>query len=315
MSDAIFPSYPQVKMPSPLHLFPSSIQIALLLPILPDKFVTLLASELNVERRVILRYQKRQRWPLEALKELGTITGKDFFEEAWYNDAKYFIKWKTVTLPSVITSKLAYIVGYLQGDGCLDSDGKRTEFSDEYKEQIEQVNTLFHELFGMGGKVCEARSVWSKKPYYRITIGSHIINNYFHSVFSINRGVKKNLMIPPTIRQEKELLRWYLKGLFDADGTFPKHPEKCKQLFVDITFKEKPFIEEIRKQLLRFDIITLTPRCRRAKIRGTDNISETWELQIRRRDMIQTFLREIGFAHPNKRLRTEMFDARVAQLG
>ena len=41
-------------------------------------------------------------------------------------------KWKIVKLPKLITPKLAYFVGYLQGDGCVESNKRRINFTDEY---------------------------------------------------------------------------------------------------------------------------------------------------------------------------------------
>lgn len=262
-------------MPSPLESFPNSFQVTAKALELPDELIAPLAERLKVEKRVILRYRKKQKYPLAALKELSALTGKNILETIWRDDTEYFVKWKKITLPSTPTPKLAYFAGYLQGDGYMGSNCKRIEFADEYREQIERMNAICHELFGIQGKICILNSTISKKPYYCLTIGSSIINSYLHIVFSINRGTKKNLRVPESIKKEKEILKWYLAGLFDADGTFPKHPKKCKQIFLDITFKDKAFIEEIREQLNRFGVITLDPRCRKAKSPNTPAISET----------------------------------------
>jgi hypothetical protein len=88
--------------------------------------------------------------------------------------------------------------------------------------------------------------------------------------------------------------------LCDADGTLPKDPYTCKQLFIDITFKDKLFIEQVRAELQCFQVNTLKPYCRVSKSPNSDYISNTWELRIRKRDDMIRFLKEIGFSHPDK---------------
>ncbi|MDD9954141.1 MAG: hypothetical protein OXR66_07445 [Candidatus Woesearchaeota archaeon] len=300
----MIPDSPSIKLACCFENFPQKLTVFVkneqVEKILENK-ISEFATKQNVEERAIKNYIKRKRYPISLLKHFPT----NILKEIWNREPVLFSKWKKVKVPTKLTPKLAYFVGYLQGDGSIESNKKRIDFSDEYKSQIERMNELSKELFLIGGKICEKRSALSKKPCYRLDIGSKVLNAYLHIVFSINRGVKKDLQIPPVMKRNKVILKWYLAGLYDADGTLPKNPKTCKQAFVDITMKDRAFIEDINKQLARFHIKTLPIYCRKAKYPGSDKISTTWEIRIRRREMIQKFLRRVGFAHPNKRVRMQ----------
>ena len=179
-----------------------------------------------------------------------------------------------MNLPREINPKLSYFIGYLQGDGAIESNKKRIDFIDEYSDQIKQINTLSLELFNVKGKVIKTRGIKSKKYAHRLDIGSIVLNSYINKVFGVNRGIKSNLKIPEIMRSNKEIFKWYLRGLFDADGTLPKNPDKCKQYFIDITMKDRNFINEIKEALGSFGIETLKPYCRIAKSPNSEYISQ-----------------------------------------
>ncbi len=212
---------------------------------------------------------------------------------------------KIVKLPKFIDANLAYYFGYLQGDGCLTSDKKGLSFVDEYLEQINKIGLLSDSMFGFQGKTYEKKTKISVKPYYEIQIKSVVLNSFFYNVFGINRGKKNNLKIPGLIRQDKDLCRYYLAGLFDADGTLPKTPEKAKMLFIDLTMKDREFIQSIRQLISEFGIETLKIYERNSTTPICSGISKTYEIRIRRKLQLHKFLQEIGFRHPNKAIRAQ----------
>ncbi len=229
------------------------------------------------------------------------------------------IKNKKVFIPKFLTPKLAYYVGYLQGDGCLESNLKRIDFTDDNLDQMNLINDINIELFGVSGNIRRRFPVLSKKVVYTLEIGSVDIHKFLRNVFKICVGVKKDLSIPSMIKGCDSALVWYLRGLFDADGTLPKDAFAVKQSFVDITLKDKSFIEEIREALLTFNVITLNPYRRLAKSPNSDYISETWELRMRKRADIIRFINEVGFFGEHKAKRASLLlnrlDAAVAQPG
>jgi len=230
-------------------------------------------------------------------------------------DFSFTARTKKVLLPKVLDSQLAYFVGYLQGDGCLTSDKKQVYFSDEYIEQIEQMDLLSKKLFGITGHVFWTMSEISKKPSPHLELKSVVLNSFLNKVFGINRGEKANLKMPGIIKNNKELLRVYISGLFDADGTLPKNILTVKQMFIDITMKDKEFVEEIRDCLLLYGIETLKMYERIAKSPHSGVPSSTFELRIRRKEMLFQFLSEIGFQHPNKFIRARNMCQMAGPLG
>ncbi|MFH1256838.1 MAG: LAGLIDADG family homing endonuclease [Candidatus Diapherotrites archaeon] len=242
---------------------------------------------------------------IRVLKSFAKNIDSSIFSKVYALDNVEFTgKNKKVHLPKQLDPNLAYFIGYLQGAGCLTSDRKRVIFSDEYKEQLEKVNSISEYLFGLSGKIISVKSTLSKRFIPCLPLRSIVVNSFLHNIFGINRGVKENLRIPGLIKNDKSVLKYYLAGLFDSDGTLPKNPKKAKQLFIDLTFKDKKFIEEIKETLLNFGIETLKIYKRVAKSPSSDRISDTYELRIRNKEMLFKFLQNIDFYHPNKAIRS-----------
>lgn len=312
MKKLIFSEFPKVNigtyienLPEETTINPNSNYIKIIIEKHTNKSIS---KELNISIRTINKYLSQNRYPISFLKKLKfKYNILDLYYQIQRNDTLYFSRWKKLTLPTYLTPKLVYLIGYLQGDGSIEKNQKRINFTDEYLEQIQEINEILFSIFGIRGKIYERSTSNSKKPVYTLEAGSKTLNYFLSSVFKINRGIKKDLRIPTKIKTSKHLLKWYLSGLYDADGTLPKNPYTCKQLFIDITLKDKEFIVEIQKALSLFNIYTLKPFCRIAKSPNSDYISRTWELRIRKKGQQIRFLKQIGFIHPNKYLRQTKF--------
>ncbi len=234
------------------------------------------------------------------------------------NGLAFTAKKERVILPKSVTPSLAYFVGYLLGDGYLCTDGKRIEFIDEDQCQLEQISSLAENLFGFPGILRARPNPPSTNNIFLLTLSRIAIHSFLNLVLGIQPGTKINLGIPPLVKGNRELLRWFPRGVFDADGTLPKNPEKAKQLFIDIALKDLNFIIEIREALETFGVKTLEPYPRKSLSPATGKSCVTWELRIRRKGEISEFLHEIGFIHPKKmerQARTIAFIGPVAQPG
>lgn len=242
---------------------------------------------------------------IAMLKKFCKLYKVNLFDKVFNESFAFTSRCKTINLPREITPELGYYVGYLQGDGYLGSDGIRFGFIDEYLSQMKKIKGMTIELFGKRGTVHEVTSKLSKKPYYRLEVKSAVISSFLNVVFGVPRGIKQDLKIPPIIMQNKEVLKHYLAGLYDADGTIPKTPKKAKQLFIDITLKDKEFIKEIKAALQTFGIETLKIYKRCSTSLSKDKPSITWELRLRRKGFILKFLQEISFYHPDKARRAK----------
>lgn len=292
-----------VKLPKYLNLLNDKVFILSpnLHRFLKKELLNKLKQSKIASERSINRYKQNGKYPVWFLKEYAKISKTDISDEI--QKSKFTARSKVITLPTKVNSKLAYFFGYLQGDGCVESNKNRLTFTDEYKDQLIQLNELCKHLFGIQGVIREYRPILSKKPVFHLSIGSLVLNSFFADVLGMIRGTKTKLSLPDSIKNSKTLLRYYISGLFDADGTLPKNPETCKQFFIDITMKDNEFIKQIRDCLSKLGILTLKPYKRQAKSPNSDYISITWELRIRKKDEAIKFLKIVGFRHPDKQQR------------
>lgn len=240
---------------------------------------------------------------LKFLKELSKKDKKilDFY---FNSEIKLTAKNMEVNLPKYLTPKLSYFLGYLQGDGFIGSDKKTYGFADNYLPQLNFINDLNENIFGNRGYIRMKKSKISEEPYPILEVRQYVINSYLHNFWEQSRGKKNNLKIPSIFYKNKEIMRWYLKGIFDAEGTLPRNPKKVKQPFIDIAMKNKSFIEEIKSVLISmFNISTLKIHPRISRSLPIKKETLTWEIQIRKHGEIRNFLEEIGFYHKDKRIR------------
>jgi len=173
-------------------------------------------------------YAKKKRYPIRTVDKLIDNLDNHYFTARKNN----------VKIPTKITPRLAYFIGYLQGDGSIESCGKRINFTDESYLQLVKINNLCHGIFGTKGRIRSVRAVLSKKPCYILEIGNLVINSYLSDIIGIKKGVKKHLTVPDIVLANREITKYYIIGLYDADGTLPKDSKRCKQFFIDLTMQD-----------------------------------------------------------------------------
>ena len=270
------------------------------------KTIRSVAKEIGVHEVTCSLYMSGKNRPnLKMLKRLSKFYGVDLLQIAFDRKYYFIIKKKVTKLPRELNKELSYYIGYLQGDGYLESDKKSFGFADEYKSQIEKIKLMTMDLFEIESKIYELFSRLATKPCYHLLVNSFIVNSFIGVVFGVNTGIKINLRIPKIILENRFLLPDYISGLYDADGTIPKSPKKAKQLFVDVTMKDKYFMEQIKQVLLSFDIDTLKLFERKAHSCFNIESSSAWEIRIRKHSDLIKFLHIIGFHHPDKLRRQE----------
>jgi len=300
------PDYPTITLSNYINKLSNKIWVSLESDLIAEVIqhnIKDISLDIGILESSLKRYTRKKKYPLFLIRKLDKFN-RNLYSIIEDNNPLFFSR-RPINLPNMITPKLAYFLGYLQGDGSIESNRKRINFTDGSLEQLERINFISYQLFKVKGKIREINTSISKKIAYTLEIGSLVLNSYLSDVFGINRGIKTNLKVPPILIANKDVLRWYLKGLFDADGTLPKNPKKAKQLFIDITLKDKEFILQIKGMLELFGINTLNPYCRIAKSPNSEFISKTWELRIRKKEDMVKFLKEVGFFHSDKLERAE----------
>ncbi len=129
----------------------------------------------------------------------------------------------------MITPQLIYFVGYFYGGGGLKDicrsylkTGRREYkliISDEFLVQIGRIRNIFFELFGLMHPIRFERILKGEHAYYLNPINKQIYL-FLTDYFGLPKGPKdEKLEVPKSVLDlPVELRKWFVRGLFDADG-------------------------------------------------------------------------------------------------
>ena len=244
--------------------------------------------------------------PLWALELIYKIDAK-LIDEIYHSNIYFTARNKKDVLPKSINPKMAYLIGYLHGDGHIDSNGKRVSFFDKYIGQLDLINKLIKNLFNVDGDIYVRKNNLLNREAPTLDVRRVTVNSFLSEVIGIKRGKRESNKIPFIIKQNKILLKWYLCGLFDAEGAMPLNPKKKRDVYIDIAMKDKELIHSIKLVLEKeFDIHLYGPYVRIAKNNKIKNTTIESELRIRKLSEIEKFLTLIGTIHPDKVRRKEL---------
>lgn len=243
-------------------------------------------------RRIVTGKMIMPIWVLKLIFKIDPKLINKIFQEDIYFTGKD----TKDLLPKSINPQLAYYIGYLHGDGHINSNGKCVSFFDKYIGQLEVINRLTKSLFNVKGRVYIKKSKALVLDIHRISIHS-----FLSDVLGLKKGKRDSNKIPDVIKKKKILLRWYLCGLFDAEGAMPLHPKKRRDLYIDIAMKDIELINSVKIILEEvFNIKAYGPYKKIAKNRKIKKVTVESELKIRKLSEIKKFLIEIGTIHPDK---------------
>jgi intein/homing endonuclease len=169
--------------------------------------------------------------PLRAYSSGAMIKIDSAFNKLALCEIDYFSSQggRKTFLPKVLDSRLAYFVGYFLGDGGLKDVNRSRKVSnhfdykikigDEFERQIRLIQKLFFELFGLDCPIRFERIEKGERLYY-IEVATKPVYRFLTQVFGFPPGSKcANAEVPKLILVAPvELQRWFLRGLFDADG-------------------------------------------------------------------------------------------------
>jgi DNA-binding transcriptional regulator WhiA len=199
------------------------------------------------------------------------------------------IKNKTFIIKKVnkINEDLAELLGVLAGDGHLSNINHEIsvtchrELDRDYI--INYVSNLFYQLFGVNVKIKEQ----DHNNTIKSVVNSKMLSQFLTSKFKIPKGKKKgNLHIPKQLLQRKKLLRAYIRGLFDTDGSF--YLRRKTSMVVSIASRDLQYLDEVKQALIFLNY--------KPSVSGKN-------LCIYRQEQIKMFFKEIGSSnkkHKNK---------------
>jgi hypothetical protein len=112
------------------------------------------------------------------------------------------------------SSQIAYAVGLMASDGCLQQSGRHLDFTSKDLEQIENLKNCLGIAVPIGTKRRTADE--SKGILYRVQWSDVTLYKFFHS---IGLTPKKSLTIGALQIPDKYFFD-FLRGSFDGDGCF-----------------------------------------------------------------------------------------------
>ena len=150
-----------------------------------------------------------------------------------------------------LSSKLAEFIGALAGDGHMNSITYEVSISmdkDLDKDYSGHILELYNKLFNLQAK----KYIQERYNKVKCYVFSKSLVEFLSSEYIIPVGKKKGkLHMPPQIRKDKNLLKAYVKGLFDTDGTFHRHHKK--DAAIGIISRDVAFIKEVKEALNKLD--------------------------------------------------------------
>lgn len=208
-----------------------------------------------------------------------------------------------IKLPK-IDSELAYLTGYHLGDGYLedyeDNYNKNRKpnyeitYADKYKEQIDIINSIFRNKFNINLIIYTHKNQqkWVGK------IHSKVLVSFFNTVLNIPKGKRTKLEIPGWIFENKEFLRNFIAGFFDAEGCISLG--KDKKFKLGMVNKDRQFLEELRDLIKQnFNVNFPSPYKKFNQ--------DCWEMRTGSKINIKNFIKEINIRHPDKLIKSKSF--------
>jgi intein/homing endonuclease len=146
-----------------------------------------------------------------------------------------------VHFPNKMSPDLAWLLGYIWGDGAMCEDKSRFRFVDGNLPSITKALDLFNSLFSLKGNI---RELLDRKAF-SLEISSRALWEFF----TVNGLCKDMSRIPLAVRKSsKESIAAFLSGLIDSDGCVSKNK-------VVITTANSSFSEHIQNVALSIGLV------------------------------------------------------------
>ena len=209
-------------------------------------------------------------------------------------------KGKKITLPLYFNADLLYFAGLIAGDGDL-SKGKNAvsiRFFNSSEELIQKFQQLSNDLFGVR---CNYSSRQSPLRPTSVRFSSIIVAEILHSLgIPLSPKSHKIDLSDTLVQLPNHLLKSYLQGLFDADGSAIERREGCS--YVDVTTTSESLARKLPLVLLRFGVLA---KVRRRKVGGAIITPprtiiphhDKYIIEIKSKANLEQFEREIGFGY------------------
>ena len=204
-----------------------------------------------------------------------------------------------------ISEELAEIIGIHLGDGCISKTTKYQEYAinGDITEEREYYDNHVLPIYNSNifkpilGKEIIAKN-YEKNGTYGIYVFNEKIVSFFEQL-GIKSGVKLDHEIPDCILKNKRLWKFFLRGIFDTDGSiyFNKNysvkieNRKHNRPRIKLGMTSKKIIKAVRFMLeeLGYNIY------QKPSYKGKKDKNAVHSIMIQRKKDIERFIKEIGF--------------------
>nr|WP_240910723.1 ATPase, T2SS/T4P/T4SS family [Thermococcus sp. MV11] len=159
---------------------------------------------------------------------------------------------KPVKLVREVNDGLAYALGVIIGDGYISSNGYYVSATFDDSSYMDAFVSALSELLPESEP-----EIRSGANYTVVTYGSRIFAEFLHRAFGIPKGRKSELDVPDLVLTNDELLRYFIAGLFDADGYVDENGPA-----VVLTTRSENLARKVWYALQRLGIISTVSRVR-----------------------------------------------------
>lgn len=209
-----------------------------------------------------------------------------------------------VKLPTFITPKLSYFVGYLYGDGYISDAHQRyrdrgrmlceVKIADSTYEHINNISKILKNLFNIQVTIRDERISKGEQTYY-IDPKCKTLHRFLNRLFEMPVGRKKGkLSIPSLLLQASaELRKWFIAGFFDADGSiFRKKRPSGSMYVVKLKQTSLEILQDIKNLLFKdLGIVLQGPY---------EEPEEAWSISSGKYKTVKKFCKDIPLLHPQK---------------
>jgi intein/homing endonuclease len=246
-----------------------------------------IAYKLGISRAMLFNY-KSGHYPIykEVFNKMQIIANyKPNFRII--NNQKYVEK--SIRRPA-LTEVLAEILGALSGDGHVSGDTYEVSITcsrQRDRAYIFYLKVLCQKLFNIEFKILVQEGKIRLKTY------SKNLALFLHNEYGLPLGEKKgSLRVPVKLKTKPELLRSYIRGLFDTDGSI--YLRRKKDLVVDITSADPRFLTDVK---IVFDSLGFKANLGKRRV------------CLYRQDMVEKFFKEIKPANKKHLKRYKIYSS------
>jgi DNA-binding transcriptional regulator WhiA len=211
-----------------------------------------IAEFLGINRSMVFFYlNEHSKLPYDKYINLCRLSGIKPLQKILIVEIKN--KEQEINIPSM-SPELAEFLGALAGDGHMNDLTYEVSISmdrDLDNEYSKHVTKLFKKLFMVNAR----RYTQIKYNKVKCFAYSKKLVEFLSSTYCVPIGKKKGkLHIPYQIKKDNRLLRRYIRGVFDTDGSFHRH--RPKDAMLGLISRDDNFIKELETALKRLGFST-----------------------------------------------------------